>query len=57
MNHPKKVKTGNAANANANANANAAASAGKLRLVLGDQLNPLHSWFAPSRKGDRKSVV
>ena len=52
MNHPKKVKTGNAANANANA----AASAGTLRLVLGDQLNPLHSWFAPTRKGDSDVV-
>jgi deoxyribodipyrimidine photolyase-related protein len=65
MTPTKKVKTGNAekenAEANANANAHAKASssanpkaaarAGTLRLILGDQLNPQHSWFRHPQDG------
>ena len=45
------------ANANATATAAVPASATTLRLILGDQLNPQHSWFTPSRKGVDSDVV
>ena len=44
-------------NANATGTVNACASGTTLRLILGDQLNPQHSWFTPSRKGVDSGVV
>ena len=43
--------------ANATGTANTSASATTLRLILGDQVNPQHSWFTPSPKGVDSGVV
>ena len=60
MTKPQKKSTVQHETADANATANTtttSASATTLRLILGDQVNPQHSWFTPSPKGVDSGVV